>query len=79
MKPWIDPREGRARWYFSTLIAIGAIALIVMIVLLLTGDPAPEEVAILLAAAVILVISLFLGARTLRRLPHEYQQHEEEQ
>lgn len=79
MKPWIDPRERRARSYFSALFVIGTGALIVLIILMLTGDPSPEEVGILLAAAVILVISLFFGGRTLRRLPREYQQHGEEE
>lgn len=72
MKPWIDPRERRARWYFSTLMVIGVGALVTALILLMSGGPTSEEVPILVAVVVILIISLFLGVRQLRRLPRDF-------
>lgn len=77
MKPWIDPRERRARWYFSALMVISAGALIAAIFLLMFTGPTSEEVAILIAAVAGLAIVLVLGVRQLRGLSREFQQYEE--
>lgn len=78
MKPWIDPRERRARWYFSVLTVLSVGALIAMIFLLIRGNLTSEEVVIALVTALLAIVGVILGVRQLRQLPHEFQQQNEQ-
>jgi ATP/ADP translocase len=77
MKPWIDPRERRAKWYFSILTVLSIGSLIAMIFLLIWGNLTSEEIVIALVTAILAVIGSILAIRQLRQLPREFQQYEE--
>jgi uncharacterized membrane protein YiaA len=68
MEPWIDPRERRARWYFSTLLVLSISALIAMIVLVLLAKLTLEEVAIATVTAFLSLLGAILTARHLKQL-----------
>lgn len=76
MEPWIDPRERRARWYFSALIVLSIGAFIAMIVLLVSADLTTEEIAIAVVTASLALLGAILAARHLKQLPREFRQHE---
>lgn len=78
MKPWIDPRERRARWYFSTLFVLSVVALIAMVSLLLWGEQTAEERMIVIVAAVLALVGSVLTLWKVRQTPNDFQQHEEQ-
>jgi uncharacterized membrane protein YdjX (TVP38/TMEM64 family) len=76
--PWIDPRERRARWYFSALLLLGVGTLLGMIFLLILGDKQTSEERVLtLVTAALAAVSVLLAALKLKRLSGEFQQQEE--
>ena len=77
MKPWIDPRERRARWYFSALAVACGAGLIAALYLLVYEDLTSEETVILLVASAIGIVTVFFAIRKVRQLPREFQQYEE--
>ncbi|WP_144673676.1 hypothetical protein [Arthrobacter sp. U41] len=77
MEPWIDPRERRARWYFSTLLVLNISVLIAMIVLVLLAKLTLEEVAIATVAAFLSLLGAIMTARHLKQLPREFRLHED--
>ncbi|WP_458111283.1 hypothetical protein M1D88_13130 [Arthrobacter sp. R1-13] len=76
MKPWIHPQERRSRIYWSIQIAVGVVAMIVILILLLR-EPTADHVMISVAVVLIGIIALILSVRELRKLPHEYRYEEE--
>jgi uncharacterized membrane protein YdjX (TVP38/TMEM64 family) len=76
--PWIDPRERRARWYFSSLLLLGVGTLLGMIFLLILGDKQTSEERVLtLVTAALAAIGVLLAALKLKRLSGEFQQQED--
>lgn len=77
MKPWIDPRERRARWFFSALAVVNAVALMAALFLLVYEDLTSEETVILLVGTAMAIVVVFLAVRKVRQLPREFEQYEE--
>jgi predicted lysophospholipase L1 biosynthesis ABC-type transport system permease subunit len=76
MEPWIHPQERRSRIYWLVQIAVGVVAMILILIFLLR-DPTVDHVVAAVAVVLIGVGALILSVRELRKLPHEYRYEEE--
>lgn len=78
MKPWIDPRERRARWYWSTGFVLCVLALIAMVSMLLWGEQAGEERMIAIVTAVLALAGAVGAIWRIRQTSKDLQQREEQ-
>ncbi|WP_458779948.1 hypothetical protein [Arthrobacter sp. D3-16] len=74
MQPWIDPRERRARWYFSSLLLLSVVTLLAMIFLILRYELTLEERTIAFIVAALSAIGGSLAALKLKGLRGEFEQ-----
>lgn len=74
MAQWIDPRERRAMWYFSTLFVLCVLSIIAMVSLLLWGEQTSEERMITVVAGVLALVGSVLAIRQIRKTPRDFQQ-----
>lgn len=72
MERRVSEQERRSRRWWTTQIVKVSVAIIVVPIVLLWGDPTQEEVLIMVAAMAIGAIGLILSIRELRRLSYVY-------
>jgi uncharacterized membrane protein YqjE len=77
MKPWIDPRERRARWYWLTGLVLSVLALVGMVSLMLWVELTSEERMIAIATAVLALVCTGGSIWQLKQYPKDLQQYEE--
>lgn len=79
MKPWIDPRERRARWYWSASFVACILALAAAASVLLWAEQTVEERMIVIVAAVLALVGAAGSIWQLKQYPKDLQQYEEPQ
>lgn len=79
MKPWVDPRERRARWYWLTSFVVCILALAAAASMLLWAEQTAEERMIVIVAAVLALVAAVGSIWQLKQYPKDLQQYEEPQ
>lgn len=79
MKPWIDPRERRARWYWLTSFVVCILSLAVAVSLLLWANLTVEERVITVVAGVLVLVCAAGSLWQVKQYPKDLQQYEEPQ
>lgn len=79
MKPWIDPRERRARWYWLSSFVACILSLLAMVWLLLWAEQTGEERMIAIVAGVLALVGAAGSIWQLKTYPKDLQQYEEPQ